>query len=79
MQVPILLKGHLVNWIDSKAMFGDDQSHNENALKQYGTYVNRFGAGAVVYWFGFVQDLQSTCEDVVLLTSFDKGDSLQIV
>lgn len=78
MQVPILLKGRLVNWIDSKAMFGDDVSHNENALKQYSTYVNRFGAGAVIYWFGFVKDLQSTCDDVVLLTAFEAGDTVQM-
>jgi hypothetical protein len=26
-QVPILVRGRLVSWIDSKAMFGDDRTH----------------------------------------------------
>ena len=26
-QVPILVSGRLVSWIDSKAMFGDDRTH----------------------------------------------------
>ncbi len=26
-QVPILVRGRLVSWIDSKAMFGDERTH----------------------------------------------------
>jgi hypothetical protein len=47
---------HEVNWIDSKAQFGDPDTHKEN-LDQLWGYHNRFGPGMVVYWFGFVDTL----------------------
>lgn len=42
----------VVCWIDSKALFGDVQTHNSSVLPQAETYVHRFGPGIVLYWFG---------------------------
>ena len=42
-----------VNWIDSKAMFGGIDVYDRDHRSQLRSYVNRLGAGCVVYWFGF--------------------------
>ena len=39
-------------WIDSKALFGDIETHTNSVLPQVETYVHRFGPGLVLYWFG---------------------------
>eukprot|EP00947_MAST-08B_sp_MAST-8B-sp1_P001784 g1784.t1 len=53
-----------VYWIDSKAMFGDEKTQKENE-EQFEMYVNRYGPGMVVYWFGFIDSL-NTDPDVLL-------------
>ena len=40
-----------VCWIDSKAMYGDPVTHRSN-IDQARSYVNRYGPGVVLYWFG---------------------------
>eukprot|EP00741_Cyanophora_paradoxa_P002429 tig00000076_g2354.t1 len=52
--VPIGVDGHVVNWIDSKAMFGDDYALS-SMRDQLAAYVNRFGPGMVIFWFGHVE------------------------
>lgn len=42
----------VVCWIDSKAMFGDVQTHNSSVLPQAESFVHRFGPGLILYWFG---------------------------
>jgi hypothetical protein len=42
----------IVCWIDSKALFGDVETHTNSVLPQVETYVHRFGPGLVIYWFG---------------------------
>lgn len=54
-QVPIAVEGHIVNWIDSKATFGDERNHRNQYNEQYQQYVTRYGQGMVIYWFGFVR------------------------
>lgn len=56
---------HVVNWIDSKAMFGDPATH-QGAKSQFRAYCNRFGSGLVLYWFGFVASLNAD-DDVLLM------------
>eukprot|EP01138_Halocafeteria_seosinensis_P009514 gb/GECG01009723.1/.p1 GENE.gb/GECG01009723.1/~~gb/GECG01009723.1/.p1 ORF type:complete len:347 (+),score=45.96 gb/GECG01009723.1/:1-1041(+) len=58
--VPIGVVDHqgdtwVVNWIDSKGMFGDPVTHRKNN-EQYLGYVNRFGPGMVIYWFDYVDE-----------------------
>eukprot|EP00775_Hariotina_reticulata_P010604 gene10604-10762_t len=53
---------HVVHWIDSKASFGDDRMHSQQLDGQYRTYINRYGPGLVIYWFGFIQGLENDPE-----------------
>eukprot|EP00045_Choanoeca_perplexa_P016924 m.235408 g.235408 ORF g.235408 m.235408 type:complete len:354 (+) comp17403_c0_seq2:2587-3648(+) len=50
----LILKGSSVSWIDSKASFGDPASIASALASQFGKYVRSYGAGAVIYWFGYV-------------------------
>jgi CDAN1-interacting nuclease 1 len=68
--VPIAVKGRLVGWIDSKATFGDDKVHKQQAEDQYSKYVNRFGPGLVIYWHGHLVDLDSSYEDILVMDRF---------
>ena len=45
-------------------MFGDHYAHNQNKAQLTG-YVNRYGPGLVIYWFGHLADLEQD-QDVVL-------------
>lgn len=79
LQVPIAVKGRIVNWIDSKATFGDTKSHLEYNQEQFSKYVNRYGPGMVIYWFGFIDDLQGADADLVLVEDFPSAeDTMQL-
>ncbi len=55
-EVPLLLDGrHIVNWIESKATFGDPDTMATSLADQFAGYCNRYGPGLVIYWFGFVE------------------------
>lgn len=63
----------VVNWIDSKAMFADEETLAEH-LEQLRGYVNRYGRGLVIYWHGYVADITSThtfaaTDDMILLSN----------
>lgn len=55
---PIKIKGHTANWIESKASFGSPNEIKRNYKKQLKPYVDLFGSGVVVYWYGFVDDIK---------------------
>jgi len=63
---PIVVNGWKINWIESKASFGDFVEVNKNTRKQLQPYVELFGQGLVVYWFGFVDEI--TMEDGIYIT-----------
>ncbi len=46
----------IINWIDSKALFADLETFEEN-IQQFRTYTNRYGRGMVIYWYGFCEDI----------------------
>lgn len=68
-----------VCWFESKAMFGDDDVHEEHLRSQLWPYYNRFGPGAVIYWDTFIADLRERSlvshggngkEGIMVLSSF---------
>eukprot|EP00897_Mesotaenium_endlicherianum_P006631 jgi/Mesen1/5997/ME000304S05015 len=75
LHVPIGVLGRTVWWIDSKASFGDEYNHRMNASEQFQRYVNRFGPGLVIYWFGYIDDLNDH-PDVLLLDHFPSQEEI---
>jgi hypothetical protein len=69
---------HIVHWIDSKACFGDERTHKQQLDGQYSTYLNRYGTGLVIYWFGFLEGLEG-CGEVLLLDHFPQAEELRLL
>ncbi|XP_021923656.1 uncharacterized protein C15orf41 homolog isoform X3 [Zootermopsis nevadensis] len=67
LEIPIAVDGFVVNWIESKALFGDEEGHNTYFKDQYLSYWNRFGPGLVIYWFGFVETLELHNEKCIII------------
>lgn len=44
----------VLNWIESKAMFGGPDQLLKSTQGQLFPYWNRYGPGAVIYWFGHI-------------------------
>eukprot|EP00658_Telonema_sp_P-2_P072595 TRINITY_DN6170_c0_g1_i1.p1 TRINITY_DN6170_c0_g1~~TRINITY_DN6170_c0_g1_i1.p1 ORF type:complete len:261 (+),score=80.99 TRINITY_DN6170_c0_g1_i1:24-806(+) len=75
LEIPMEVAGRSVNWIDSKAAFGDSYYHNTKN-QHLKSYVNRFGPGMVIYWFGFVETLNDD-PNVLVMEDFPRQvDSL---
>lgn len=67
LEIPIAVDGCVVNWIESKASFGDEYNHQTNLKDQFWSYWNRFGPGLVIYWFGFIDELDCNQERGIIL------------
>uniref|UniRef100_A0A8C5QXV3 CDAN1-interacting nuclease 1 n=1 Tax=Leptobrachium leishanense TaxID=445787 RepID=A0A8C5QXV3_9ANUR len=80
LEVPIAVDGHVIHWIESKASFGDENSHSTYLQEQFWSYWNRltadctilyialrFGPGLVIYWHGFIEELDCNRERGILL------------
>ncbi|OGS63593.1 MAG: hypothetical protein A3K59_06660 [Euryarchaeota archaeon RBG_19FT_COMBO_69_17] len=55
---PLDMNGTRKYWIESKATFGDPYEIKRHIRKQMGPYSELFGDGAIVYWFGHVDDVK---------------------
>jgi hypothetical protein len=55
----LLVEGVDIAWIDSKASFGSPQEHKKNMKDQLRFYQEEFGPGMVVYWFGYVEGIET--------------------
>ncbi|XP_056915168.1 CDAN1-interacting nuclease 1 isoform X2 [Takifugu flavidus] len=67
LEVPVAVEGHIIHWIESKASFGDDHSHRNYLNEQFWSYWNRFGPGLVIYWYGFIGELDCQRDRGILL------------
>lgn len=67
LEVPIVIDGSVVTWVESKAQFGDPEGHRVYVRDQYQSYSNRFGRGLVIYWFGFVDEIVSSRDEGFLV------------
>ena len=63
----IMVNRFLVNWIESKALFGDDENHTAYLNDQLWSYWNRFGPGLVIYWCGYLRHLEWSTEHGILV------------
>ena len=78
LEIPILVKGQMVCWIESKALFGNPKAHQGYLKEQYYSYWNRFGPGLVIYWYGFVDELASKAlkEEIMILDDFPNSSDI---
>ncbi|CAL9687101.1 unnamed protein product [Knipowitschia caucasica] len=74
LEVPVAVDGHIVHWIESKASFGDDQSHRTYLNEQFWSYWNRFGPGLVIYWHGFISELDCQRDRGIMLSDCFPSD-----
>lgn len=73
LEIPIAVNGYVINWIESKARFGNEEVHKKNVKEQFSSYWNRFGQGLVIYWFGFLDNLiQPSEKRFIILDHFPK-------
>ncbi|XP_066591567.1 CDAN1-interacting nuclease 1 isoform X2 [Prorops nasuta] len=74
LEIPIALNGFVINWIESKARFGNVEIHQKYIKEQFLSYWNRFGTGLVIYWFGFL-DVLSECNEkkFIIMDRFPKN------
>ena len=42
LEIPIAIDGYVINWIESKASFGDDHAHSQYLEDQFWSYQNRY-------------------------------------
>ncbi|KAG8194581.1 hypothetical protein JTE90_013319 [Oedothorax gibbosus] len=68
LDIPIVVDGHIINWIESKASFGDEERHKEYLRDQYWSYCNRFGPGLVIYWSGYIEELNNCKEQGIVIS-----------
>uniref|UniRef100_A0A182WB12 CDAN1-interacting nuclease 1 n=1 Tax=Anopheles minimus TaxID=112268 RepID=A0A182WB12_9DIPT len=82
MAVPFMYRGQVVNWIESKASFGDMDSHKRYVKDQLSSYGNRFGPGIVIYWFGYVETVADCPENgnyVIVTDGFPDKDDMEFL
>ena len=70
LESPISINEKVINWVESKASFGDYTSHQQYYDNQSKGYVNRFGPGLVIYWFGYINDLSEKSNQILINDHF---------
>lgn len=67
LDIPFAYNGYVINWIESKALFGDEDHHADYLKDQLWSYWNRYGPGMVIYWFGFIDDIDSNRDKGIIV------------
>lgn len=65
---PLEYDGRDIIWVESKASFGDPIEVRRHVQRQLSPYVELFGDGLVVYWFGYVEDVDLRLPEGVSIT-----------
>jgi hypothetical protein len=52
----------LIHWIESKGSFGDTTQMQRDYREQLSKYVQMWGPGMVVYWFGYLEGMEMWLE-----------------
>ncbi len=65
LEEPLKFDGSEISWIESKATFGDPVEVKRHARRQLAPYVDLFGDGLVIYWFGYAEDVELKLPDGV--------------
>ncbi|RKP20762.1 hypothetical protein ROZALSC1DRAFT_21121 [Rozella allomycis CSF55] len=78
LEIPIAVKGRIVHWIESKALFGDYYHHKKYDEAQYSSYYNRYGPGLVIYWAGYIKELEE-CQDFLVLHDFPRDEDIEVI
>lgn len=70
------LLGFKIKWLESKALFGSEREHSRYFKRQYSRYLESFGSGLVVYWYGFEGSIVGRESNILLLdyTFFERED-----
>ena len=65
--------GMRIAWVESKAIFVDEEEHRRYMKKQLSHYIKNFGPGMVVYWYGYVDTILHESKNLLILdyTSFN--------
>ena len=51
---PLIYRGEELQWVESKASFGDLGKLKEDFRNQLRPYLKMYGPGMVIYWYGFI-------------------------
>jgi len=81
LKTPIEWDGSKKFWIESKATFGDPVEIRRHIKKQLAPYLDMFGDGLVVYWFGYTDDVDHKQPEGVTIadaTAFEDGSPLSL-
>lgn len=70
--VPCMFRNNVIYWIESKASFGDMDSHQRYVQEQLSSYTNRFGSGVVIYWFGYLDEIAQCKENINMIHVTDQ-------
>lgn len=82
--IPVLYKptDQVIYWIESKALFGDPDSHRKYLQDQLMSYGNRFGHGIVIYWLGYLDEIvynEDNCDYLTILDKFPELNELETI
>lgn len=53
----VSLDGRRISWVESKASFGDRREFARHMRRQLTPYLDEFGEGMVIYWYGYLDSL----------------------
>jgi hypothetical protein len=72
LESPMKVGDMWINWVECKGSFADEVEYKRDYGKQLIHYVNLFGPGMVIYWYGYIDDMPKHLLDKNILLADDK-------